>query len=139
MQLDPDAAPAQRRGGGNRVEGERHRAAGVVNRQRPASGLVVDDDQLAVAVIEPVDAAGERQPVGSRGDRALDAERIAAGIEGCDVALYERAAALEPGAGLGGIAKSLGRPPGVEQVPRRSRRCAAIAAAATTRPAQRAC
>ena len=96
MQLDPNAAPSQRRGRRDRVQRERHRAAGVVDRQRTPAGLVVDDDQFAIAVVEPVDPTGEREPRGAGSDRPLDTQRLMTGIERGNIPLHQRAPAREP-------------------------------------------
>jgi superfamily II DNA/RNA helicase len=51
MQFHPGTGPVQRAGGGQRVDRERQRAAGVVDGERVPPGLVIDHDKLAVAGI----------------------------------------------------------------------------------------
>ena len=86
MQLHPVAGPAQHPRGGDRVQRQRQRGPGVVGAQRAAAGLVVHHDQFPVAdgvpaVVQPVDPAGERDPVGPGAHRPLHPGRLVGGVQ----------------------------------------------------------
>jgi hypothetical protein len=92
VQLDPPAPASQRPGGGQGVQREAQGAARVVGGRRALPGLVVDDDELAVAQVDPVDPSAEHEAVGARRHGALDAERLVVGVERGGVALTMSAA-----------------------------------------------
>ena len=93
VQLDPAAVAAQHPRGGERVERQRERAAGVVDGQQVAAGLVVHHDEFGAARrparpgVEPVDPPGHRDQVGPRRHRALHADRLVGRVEPGDVPL----------------------------------------------------
>ena len=120
MQLDARAVAAQRAARCQHVQRERLRATCVVGVEFTPAGLVVDDDELAVAVVDAVDAAlGDDRP-DRRGDPALEAHGLrGVGARPLDV-LDDVVAHPLPGAGavVGGlrvVAEALGGPVPVDQ------------------------
>ena len=72
-----------------------------------AAGLVVDDDQLAVALVDPVDAARTRaSALGAGGDGALDADRLVGRIDVLGEVVAHPAPAVARAAALGLLASS---------------------------------
>ncbi len=94
MQFHLGAGPVQRAGRGQRVDRERQRTAGVVDGERVPPGLVIDHDELSVAGIQPVDAAGEGDQVGAGRHRAFHADRLVRGIQPGNVPLDHLARSL---------------------------------------------
>jgi len=86
------------------------------------TGLVVNDDEiprLAVvgrAIVEPVDPAGHGDHVGSGRDHALDPGRLASRVKLGDVTLDHLTAASAVLRRLRVVGKTIGEPPGLQQV-----------------------
>ena len=76
VQLDAAAVAAQRAAHPEHVHRQGLRAAGVVGGELAATGLVVDDHELAVALVDAVDPPRQRQSLGAGGHRALDPDRF---------------------------------------------------------------
>ena len=85
VQLDAQGAPAEHLPHRRGVEPQRQRGAGVVVCGRHPRGLVVDDDQLAVAVVEPVDPPADAQVTADERHGALDADRLAGRVDAGEV------------------------------------------------------
>jgi hypothetical protein len=85
VQLHPHAAPPEHLPHRRGIQGQRQRGAGILVGERASAGLVVDDDELAAAVIEPVDPPEEGQLLGLEGGGALDADGHPRGIDPAQV------------------------------------------------------
>ena len=90
--------------------------------RRHAAGLVVDDDELVAALVDPVDPARQGQPLGGGADGALVADRLVGRVEG---RRRSRSASRPPGPASGRTARRRGsrsatRPRTAAGAPRRS-------------------
>jgi hypothetical protein len=96
VQLDPVAVAAQHPPGGDRVDRQRERAAGVVDAHHVAARLVIHHHEFGAAAIrrarvQPVDPPGHRDHVGARRHRALYADRLVGRVKAGGVPLDQLA------------------------------------------------
>ena len=112
VQLDPHAAAAEHLPRGRGIQRQRQGGARVVVGGGVAAGLVVDHDELAAAVVEPVDAALQGEVLGLERDGALDAERLGGRVDVVEVCRDLRPA---PARATAGTARRRGSPTSIHE------------------------
>ncbi len=121
VQLDPPARPPQCPRRRERVQGERLGCAGVVLGERPTAGLVVNDDERTVTVVEPVDPSGQGQPFGAGGHLAFHPHRFTRRIKAGHVPPDHLSRPLPPANRLVAVPPAVGYPPEADEMRRTGR------------------
>ncbi len=100
MQLHPPARLPQRPPSSHRVQRQSLRPPSIVGSQHMPSGLVVDDHQFPIPVIDPVDPPLCNNPLGRRGNPPLNPQRLERDIQRRHVVVHPPASPLPVDSGL---------------------------------------